>query len=140
MMKLRILVADDNEAFRSGLKRLLNAQADCQVVCEAANGREAVEQAILHQPDVAILDYSMPELDGLSGASQILQALPRVEILILTQHDAPYTVQRALNSGVRGFVVKSDASQDLLAALAALRQHKIFLSSTIAHALSEKLV
>lgn len=131
-MKLRLLLADDNLAFRNGLKRLLEAQAGYEVVAEAMNGRDAVAQTLLHQPDIAILDYSMPELDGLSAASEILKALPQVQILILTQHDAPYTVQRALDSGVRGYVVKSDASHDLLPALDALRQHKVFISSAIA--------
>lgn len=134
--KIRILFADDNKAFRDGLKRLLEAQPQYQVVGEAIDGEEAVAKAISLLPDVAILDYSMPKLDGLSAAYKIRQAAPSVETLLLTQHDAPYTAQRAIDAGVRGFVVKSDASRDLLPAIDAVRQQKTFVSSTIARGFS----
>lgn len=137
-MKLRILLAGDNKAFRDGLRRFLELQPNCQVIAEVANGRAAVEQALLMQPDVAILDYSMPEIDGLSAALKIREAALRIEVIVLTQHDAPYTVQRALNAGVSAYVAKSDASQDLLAALEAVRQHKVFISSTISRALYQR--
>jgi DNA-binding NarL/FixJ family response regulator len=133
-MKLRILFADDNKAFRDGLRRLLEAQPGYQVVAEAVNGREAVEKVSLFQPDVVILDYSMPELDGLSAATQIRKIDPQVKILMLTQHDAPHTVQRATDVGAIGYVVKSDASRDLLLALESARQHKRFVSPAISGA------
>ena len=132
-MKTRILIAEDNGAVRAGLRTLLEGQPDWQVIAEAVNGREAVEMAELHHPDVVILDLNMPELDGISAAKRIRQAAPKSELLVLTQHDAPYTVRRALDAGILGYVLKSDASHDLLAAVEAVHQHKIFLSSSIAH-------
>jgi DNA-binding NarL/FixJ family response regulator len=134
MKKLRILFADDNTAFRGGLRRLLEAQSGYEVVAEAVNGAEAVEKATLFQPDIVILDYSMPEMDGLTAAARIHLDVPRAEIIILTQHDAAYTVQRALEAGARGYVVKSDASHDLLPALEAMRQHQQYVSPVIARA------
>jgi DNA-binding NarL/FixJ family response regulator len=136
MTILRILIAEDNQAVRRGLRELLEAQPDWRVVGEAVNGREAVEKARELQPDVVILDYSMPELDGISAAARIRLATPQSELLVLTQHDAPYTARRALEAGVRGYVVKSDAAQDLLAAVEAVRRHQVFLSSSMSQNLS----
>jgi DNA-binding NarL/FixJ family response regulator len=132
-MKLRILIAEDNKAVRDVMRLLLEAQPGWKVVAVVTNGREAVEEASRLQPDVAILDYSMPELDGLSAATQIRQAAPGAGLLVLTVHDAPFTVRRALDSGICGYVVKSDAARDLLPAVKAVAAHKIYLSSTIAY-------
>jgi DNA-binding NarL/FixJ family response regulator len=114
------------------LKTLLEAQPELMVVAEAVNGREAVEMAERYHPDVVILDLNTPELDGLSAAQRIRHVAPQSKLLVLTQHDAPYTVRRALDAGLLGYVLKSDASHDLIAAAEAVCHHKIFLSSNIA--------
>lgn len=136
MTALRILIAEDNQAVREGLRELLESQPDWRVVGEAVNGLEAVEKARDLQPEVVILDYSMPQLDGISAAVRIRQAAPQSELLVLTQHDAPYTARRALDAGVRGYVVKSDADRDLLAAVEAVSQHRVFVSSSMPQNLS----
>lgn len=132
MAQLRILIVDDNQAVREGLKALIGAQPDWQIVGEAVGGQEGIEKAAQLQPDVVILDYSLPELDGLSAATRIREAAPAAELLVFSQHDAPFTVRRALAAGIRGYVLKSDAGTDLLRAIEAVREHREFLSSTIA--------
>lgn len=128
MSGARILVADDHEIVRHGLRRLLETQAGWQVCGEAASGREAVAKAKLLKPDVAILDFGMPELNGAEATRQILHESPRTEIMILTMHDADLLIREVLAAGARGFVLKSDASRDLIAAVQALLAHKTFLS------------
>ncbi len=127
-MELRILIADDNKNFRDELRPLLESRAGWTVVAEAANGREAVQKAGQLRPDVLIVDYSMPELDGISAIPQVLHAAPATEIVLLTVHDAQFTAERALDAGARGYVVKSEIMRDLLPAVEAARAHKKFLS------------
>lgn len=132
MTTLGILVADDNEAMRRGLKDLLETQLGWQVVGEAANGREALEKAVQLAPGVVILDVSMPELDGISAAPLIRQAVPGAELLVLSQHDAPDVVTSALEAGARGYVLKAKASRDLVPAIEAMQKHESFLSAEVA--------
>jgi DNA-binding NarL/FixJ family response regulator len=129
---LRILLADDHEIVRRGLKDLLEAEAGWQIVGEAATGREAVAKAKLLKPDVAILDIRMPELNGLEATRQIRQALPRTEILILTMSDSEQLARTVLEAGAHGYLLKSDAGRDLVAAVDSLRQHRPFFTSEIA--------
>lgn len=136
MSNLRILIVDDNRAVRQGLRTLLESRHEWQVVGEAVGGLEAVEKATKLRPDVVILDYSLPELDGLSAAALIRKAAPQAELMVLTQHDARYTVRRALDLGIRGYVVKSDAGHDLMAAVEAVGDHKIYVSSSVASGVS----
>lgn len=131
---LTILVVDDNEGIRRGVKDLLDARPGWQVVGEAANGCEALEKATRLVPEVVILDISMPELDGISAVPLIRQALPQVELLVLSQHELPGMVARALDAGVRGYVLKSQASRDLLPAVEAASKHMPFFSREIAPA------
>jgi len=131
-MPLRILVADDHEIVRKGLCALLRAQPDWDVCGEASNGREAVEKAMQLQPEVIILDVGMPSLNGLEATRQILKASPQVKILILTLHDSDQVVQEVLNAGARGFLLKSDAARDLVAAVDALRRGKIYFTPKVA--------
>ena len=138
MTSLRILIVEDNEAVRQGLRTLLESREEWRVVGEAGGGREAVEKASKLRPDMVILDYSLPELDGLSAAVLIRKAVPQAELMVLTQHDAPYTVRRALDAGVRGYVVKSDAGHDLMAAVEAVCQHKVFISSSVSRSLRSR--
>jgi len=133
-MKKRIMVADDHEIVRHGLRRLLEAQPDWEVCGEAESGREAVEKARSLKPDVIVLDFAMPELNGTEAARQILKALPRTEIIILTMHDSEHLLREALELGVRGYVLKSDAMTDLVSAVHALLQHKSYLSPSVSGA------
>jgi len=131
-MSFRILVADDHEVVRRGLSALLRAQPEWDVCGEAANGREAVEKAAAMRPDVVILDVGMPNLNGLEATRQILRANPQTKILILTLHDSDQIVREVLDAGARGFLLKSDAARDLVAAVEALRRDKIYFTPKVA--------
>lgn len=130
MKTVRILVADDHEVVRQGLRRLLEARPGWEICGEAGTGREAVEKAKQLKPDVVVLDYSMPGLNGAEATRQILERVPRTEVLILTMHGAEQLIREALEAGARGYVLKSDASRDLISAVLALVEHKAFLSSS----------
>ena len=134
-MPVRILVADDHEIVRRGLRALLDGQPNWEVVGEAVSGREAVDKAKQLMPDVAVIDVGMPELNGLEATRQILKALPQTEVLILTMHESEQIVREVLDAGARGYVLKSDAGKDLVAAVDALCQHRTFFSSKISEML-----
>jgi DNA-binding NarL/FixJ family response regulator len=129
---LRIMVADDHEVVRKGLVALLQAQPEWQVCGEAGDGREAVEKAIQLKPDILILDIGMPSLNGLEATRQILKTIPNARVLILTLHDSDQVVREVLNAGARGFLLKSDAARDLVAAVEALRHDKTYFTSKVA--------
>ena len=129
---LRILVADDHEVVRRGLVSLIQARAEWEVCGEAGDGREAVEKAFHLRPDVVILDLGMPSLNGLEATRQILKISPNARILILTLHDSDQVVREVLNAGARGFLLKSDAARDLVAAIDALRHDKTYFTSKVA--------
>ncbi len=131
-MPFRILLADDHEIVRRGLCALLRAQPDWEVCGEASNGREAVEKALQLKPEVVILDIGMPTLNGLDATRQILHANPQIKVLILTLYDSDQVVQEVLNAGARGFLLKSDAARDLVAAVEALRRDKIYFTPKVA--------
>ncbi len=137
MSATRILLADDHALFRRGLCALLHTQPDWHVCGEAATGLEAIEKAKSLKPDIVILDISMPGLNGLQTAPQILREVPRVEILVLSMHYSDEIVNDVLRAGARGYLLKSDAEADLFSALQALRQHKPFLSSPVAEMVIE---
>ena len=136
MAPLRILVADDHQVVRTGLRTLLESKAGWQVCAEAANGREAVEKAGALQPDVAVLDIGMPLLNGVEATRQIRKVSPQTEILILTMHDSEHMIQGVLDAGAHGYVLKDDADKNLLAAVDSLRRHKPYLSSRVSVAAS----
>jgi DNA-binding NarL/FixJ family response regulator len=125
-MTTRILVVDDHPIVRHGLKTLLVAEPAWEVIGEAEDGIEAVEKARRLQPDLIILDVTMPRMNGLEACRRIRQSVPECEVLIVTQHDSPQMMREALDAGARGYVVKSNAARDLLAAVAAVSQHKSF--------------
>ncbi len=131
-MAFRILVADDHEVVRRGLCALLQAQPEWEVCGEAADGREALEKTQKLRPDVVILDIGMPSLNGLEATRQILKTNPQTKILILTLHDSDQVVREVLNAGARGFLLKSDAARDLVAAVEALRRDKTYFTSKVA--------
>jgi len=129
MTPLRILVADDHQVVRTGLRTLLESKAGWQVCAEAANGREAVEKAGELHPDVAVLDIGMPLLNGMEATRQIRKVSPGTEILILSMHDSEHMIQGVLDAGAHGYILKDDADRNLLAAVESLRRHKPYLSS-----------
>src|SRR5882672_2617193 len=132
MTTTRIVLADDHEVVRQGLRVLLEAQPGWEVVGEAENGREAVDKVRQLKPDIVVLDIGMPELNGFEATRQILKAAPQTEVLILTMHESEQIVREVLDAGARGYVLKSDAGRDLVAAVEALCQHRTFFSSKIA--------
>ena len=117
---LRILLADDHDIVRRGLRELLNKRADWKIVAEANNGRQAVAQALETRPQVALLDIAMPSLNGFEAARQILLERPDTKILILTVHESDTLIRQVLDAGARGYVLKSDAERDLIAAVEAV--------------------
>ena len=128
---LRILIADDHELARRGIRAVLESHADWEVCAEAKDGREAVELSAQEKPDVVLLDIGMPNLNGLEAARQILAANPQVAILILTMHDSDSTVREVLRAGARGFLLKSDAGKDLVAAVEALQLQRTFFTTRV---------
>ncbi len=132
MSVLRILIADDHEVARKGIRSLLEGHPDWEVCAEAKDGREAVEYASQLQPDIFLLDIGMPNLNGLDAARQILAMNPDARILILTVHDSEQMVREVLAVGAFGFLLKSDAGRDLLAAVEALQRRRTFFTSSVA--------
>ena len=130
-MRLRILLADDHELTRSGLRFLLEQQSDWTVCGEASNGRMAVEMAEKLTPDFAILDVSMPGLNGLEATRQILKSLPRTKILIYTMHETEKIILDALEAGARGLVLKSDAGENMVAAVQSIAAGRRFFTSSV---------
>jgi len=131
MTPLRILIVDDHAVVRRGVRSLLESEAGFEITGEATTGREAVDMARRLQPDVVVLDLSLPELNGLDATRQILKDSPRSEILVLTMHHSEELARDVLQAGARGYVLKSDADQSLIAAVKSLREHKPFLSSKV---------
>jgi DNA-binding NarL/FixJ family response regulator len=115
--KLRILLADDHALIRRGARGVLQSHRGWMVVGEAANGTEAVEKAKQLKPDVAIVDISMPELDGVQVTRQIREAVPNTKVLVLTMHESGQMVQNALDAGAHGYVLKSDLTESLVQAV-----------------------
>jgi len=129
---LRILIADDHEVARRGIRSLLEGHEGWEVCGEARDGREAVDFATELQPDILLLDIGMPNLNGLDAARQILAVAPDARILILTIHDAEQVVREVLAAGARGFVLKSDAGRDLISAVEALENRRTFFTPKVA--------
>jgi DNA-binding NarL/FixJ family response regulator len=127
-MSVRILVVDDHPIVRHGLRTLLGGRPEWEIIDEAEDGIEAVEKADRLKPDVVVLDVSMPRMDGLEACRRIRKSVPKSEVLMVTQHDSPQMMHEALSAGARGYIVKSDAARDLLAALEAVSQHKLFIA------------
>lgn len=127
----RILVADDHEVVRRGLRAVLSARPEWEICAEATDGREAVERAKRLKPDLVIMDIGMPELNGLCATRQILRELPRTEVLILTMHESEHVIREVLDAGAHGFILKSDAGCELVAAVDSLLQHKLAFTSRV---------
>ena len=129
--RLRILVADDHELVRRGIRGQLRARRGWIIVGEAMNGRETVEKVSKLKPDVAIIDISMPDLDGLQVTRQIREAAPSTEIVILTMHESDQMVRRVLEAGARGYVLKSDLAAHLVKAVNDVSAGKLFLTPKV---------
>ena len=123
---------DDHEVVRREFCALLRAQAGFDVVCDVADGEEAIRRAKEYQPDVVLLDISLPGLDGFAAARHIKKLAPGSEILFVSQHDTVQMVREALRAGGRGYVVKLDALQELVPAVRAVSQKKQFISARLA--------
>jgi DNA-binding NarL/FixJ family response regulator len=128
MKTLRILIADDHDLMRRGLKALLQSRPGWTICAEAHTGREAVTKAEEVKPDIVILDITMPELNGVEAARRILKASPSTEILVLSVHYSDQLIRDILDAGVRGYIVKSDSDRDLVVAVEALSNHKPFFT------------
>ncbi|TMA26329.1 MAG: response regulator transcription factor [Deltaproteobacteria bacterium] len=131
MSPVRIVIADDHEVVRKGLRSLLEEQHDVEIVGEASNGREAVDKVAVLKPDVVVLDIGMPELNGLEATRQIVKATPRTEVLILTVFETEEVIREVLRAGARGYVLKSDAGRLLVSAIEAVSAHKPFFTSRV---------
>jgi DNA-binding NarL/FixJ family response regulator len=127
MKQLSILLVDDHEVVRRGLRALLATQAGWEVVGEAVNGREAVEKVNQLKPDVVIMDITMPGINGFDATRLIMEAAPHTKVLIFTMHHSEQMVETALKVGARGYVLKSEAGSDLIAALNALSEKTTFI-------------
>jgi DNA-binding NarL/FixJ family response regulator len=128
---IRILVADDHEAVRKGVRNLVHSRPGWEVCGEASTGDEAVAAAELHHPDVVILDAIMPGLTGIAAAREIRARRPTTEVLVFTMHDTEELLADALASGVQGYVLKTDPSRQLLAAIEALAHHGRFVTPSV---------
>jgi DNA-binding NarL/FixJ family response regulator len=126
---MRILVADDHGIVRAGIRLLLERQADLEVVAEAADGVEAVEQALAVDPDLCILDVGMPRMTGLQAAREILAHRPDTTVLMLSMHDDEHYLFEALKAGASGYVLKREADQDLVGAIRAVGGGEAFLTN-----------
>jgi DNA-binding NarL/FixJ family response regulator len=137
---IRILLADDHNVVRRGLKLLLESQPDFSVVGEASDGRQAVEQAERTKPDVAVLDIAMPNLSGTEAAQRISELVPPIAIIMLSMHSDEAYVLRALKAGARGYLLKDSAEGDLIDAVKTVREGKTFFSPEISSMLMEDYV
>lgn len=137
MNTVNILIADDHEIIRQGIKALLEKQTNWVVCGEAENGREAVRLAERLKPDVAILDISMPNLNGLEATRMIKHALPATEVLIFTMHESEQLVHGVLAAGAHGYLLKSGACRYLVPAIETLLEHKPFFSSKVSQLVFE---
>ena len=137
--RVKILLADDHALVRQGLKLILSAHADLEVVGEAANGREAVELAEKLRPDIVLMDVQMPELNGIEAARKMVAANPRIRILALSMHKEAVYVREILKAGARGYILKDAIDTELLTAIRSVAKGDGYISSAVAGALNEKV-
>lgn len=137
---MRILLADDHDVVRQGLRKMLEAHQGWEVCAEATNGREAVKLAVELKPEVAVLDLSMPEMNGLEATRQIKKEQPGTEVLIFTMHETEQLIRDVLAAGARGYVLKSDGGRQLVEAVEALSRHKPFFTARASEALLQNFL
>ena len=129
---ITVLLADDHIMVREGLRYLLEATGDIQIVALASNGEEAVAQALSHCPDIAVIDISMPGMDGIEAAGQIAESCPNTRILTLSMYHTGEYVQRALDAGASGYVLKDAAGNELVEAVRSLHAGERYFSPQVA--------
>jgi len=132
---LRILIADDHSVVRRGLRAVLESHKDWRVCAEAANGTEAVELAKRFKPDVAVMDISMSELNGVEATRRIQKVSPKTEVLVLSMHESELLLRQTLEAGARGYILKDDGDQNLLSAVEAVHKHERYFSPKIRRAI-----
>jgi two-component system response regulator NreC len=132
MNKLRVLLADDHAVIREGLKSLVNAQPDMHVVGEAENGRVALKRASEVQPEVVVMDVSMPELNGIEATGKLKQASPQVKVLVLTVHEDKGYLRQLLKAGASGYVLKRAVAQELIHAIRTVAAGGVYLDPVLA--------
>lgn len=138
MLPVRLVLADDHEIVRLGLRGLLQRQANWTIVGEAGDGEAAADMVMALAPDIALLDIAMPKLDGLQAARRIISQGSQTRILLLSAHDSPEVISEVLDSGARGFVLKSEAARDLVAAIEAVRAGQTFFTPKVAGMVIER--
>ena len=137
--RIRVFIADDHAIVREGLVTVLSAQPDIEVIGTAANGREALAQVVQLTPDVAILDISMPDLDGVEATRQILARQPRTIIVILSMHGGAQHVFHALEAGARGYLLKESAGKEIIDAVRTVHAGRRYMSGKVAEIVAEGL-
>ncbi len=137
MIPIRIVLADDHVVLRAGLKALLDAEADLEVVGEAGDGADCVEKVVELAPDIAVVDINMPHCDGLAALETMREQVPNTRVLILTMHDDIGYLQRALSLGASGYVLKQAASEELLSAIRTVHHGGVYLHPDHARVLAE---
>ena len=138
--QIRILLADDHAVVRDGLRALLERQADMAVVAEAGDGRECVQLAENHLPDVVLMDVAMPEMNGIEAARRIIAASPRTGVVMLSMHHDESYVLRSLKAGAIGYLLKDSPREDVLSAVRAAAEGRSFLSRKVSRILQEDYV
>ena len=128
---ITVVLADDHTVLRDGLRYLLEAAGGIEIVSTASNGREAVEQVTLHCPDVVLMDISMPVMNGIEATKEVLAICKNTKVAILSMHHTSEHVQRALQAGARGYVLKDSAGSEVIAAIHALHEGKQYFSQKI---------
>jgi DNA-binding NarL/FixJ family response regulator len=132
MAEFTLMIADDHEIVRKGLRAMLETDHRCEVIGECADGREAVAMAHMLEPDVVVIDISMPLLNGLEATRQILKTRPETKVLVITMHESDRIIREALEAGARGLVLKTDAARDLVTAVNLLQQGKMYFTPRMA--------
>lgn len=140
MRRLKILVADDHEVMRTGVRALIEQEPGWQVCGTASNGQEAVEVARKLKPDVVVLDMTMPELDGLEVLREIKHALPKTEVVIFSAYHSEEVIEQLFDAGAKSYIQKSDGARHLVAAIKSLAEHKPFFTSEISQILFAKFL
>ncbi len=140
-MTAQILIADEHAVVRRGLRSVLEQHPDFKVCAEASDGREAVELALLHSPNVVVLEVALQCLNGIDAALQIRKALPSTEVLVFTTQHSPAILQRAISAGARGYVLKNDSDeQQIVKAVESLLRHRPYFSSVVSEALLDEML
>ena len=137
---VRILIADTHEVVRSGLRRIFEAQPNCEIVAEVVDGRDAIRKAIETKPDIAVIDYSLPLINGIEVTRQVRARLPKTEVLIFTTQDNEELIEDLLKAGARGYLLKSDAKRHLIGAIEALAVHKPYFTDKASETLLDAFI